>query len=257
MTETTTSVLATSLQGILAICSWRHTHILHISSYTHYIFAMFASLGRSIKKQDKHDDDMTVWVPKGVYNSVEPLWDKRYAWHPMAVDDSLPIDQTSFIQVDKDNNNNNDDEEGTPESQQAAATASGHERLAPEEPSADTASIHSAVSTLGELPSNLAGGPQSRSTQPRRSDFGFPVRQMTWNTSRRKRAAQLQRQKSRDKYGVPGKPSKVPAALISKPAPALPRETIVLAGEDRRADARRLSRTAPESLGGDFVMFAL
>lgn len=217
---------------------------------------MFANLGRSFKKQEKHDDDMTVWVPKGVYNSVEPLWDKRYAWHPMAVDDSLPMDQTSFIQVDRTNN----DGEEIPEPHHAAGTMSGHESLAPEEASADTASIHSAVSTLGELPSNLTGAADTivSTTQPRRSDFGFPVRQMTWNTSRRKRAAQLQRQKSRDKYGVPGKPSKVlSAAPISEPAPAPLVETVTVARGGRGADARQLSRTAPESLDGDFVMFAL
>lgn len=223
---------------------------------------MFASLGLSLKKQEKHDDDMTVWVPKGVYNSVAPLWDERYAWHPMAVDDSLPIDQTSFIQVDQNNNNNtnnddddDDEEEEAPENQQAALTTSGHGSLAaPDDTLTDTASIHSAVSTLGELPCNLAGGEQT--SQPRRSDFGFPVRQMTWNTSRRKRAALLQRQKSRDKYGVPGKPSKASASATAvSPAPAAPRKSVAVTGG---AEApRQRSRTAPEGLSGDFVMFAL
>lgn len=205
---------------------------------------------RLLKKEEKHDDDMTVWVPKGVYNSVEPLWDKRYAWHPIAVDDSLPMDQTSFIQVDK-----QDEEE---ESEPTATASSSHDSLAPEA-SADTASIHSAISTVGDLP-NFTGAAagQSPSTQPRRSDFGFPVRQMTWNTSRRKRDALLKRQKSRDKYAIPAKKSLAPASERVAPVPTPMSKKALAPRVGRGSDeAGRLSRTAPDSFGGDFVMFAL
>lgn len=200
---------------------------------------------RLLKKEEKHDDDMTVWVPKGVYNSVAPIWDERYAWHPMAVDDSLPMDQTSFIQVD---NKDKDDEEDS-ESHKQAATSPSDEDLAPEALADDNASVHSAVSTVPSMTGPSKQGPSAQ--QPRKLDkrtsFGFPVRQMSWNTSRRKREALLRRQQSRDKYGVPGKKRSslapaAPAANRGSPGP----------GTDTEEPG-----PVPYGLGGEFVMFAL
>ncbi|CAN8096662.1 unnamed protein product [Discula destructiva] len=207
---------------------------------------MFANL---LRKEEKHDEDMTVWVPKGVYNSVEPLWDARYAWHPIPVDDSLPMDQTSFIQV----NTDEDDSEAQHRATTSSSSSNSHESLAPDA-FADTASVHSAVSTLGDLPDFTDGGKRNSSAQaPRKADFGFPVRQMSWNTSRRKRAAQLQRQKSRDKYGVPNKVYLAPPA----PEPAAGAPVTPAPRASPRPDARQASKTAMDSWGGDFVMFAL
>lgn len=200
---------------------------------------------RLLKKEEKHNDDMTVWVPKGIYNSVAPIWDERYAWHPVAVDDSLPMDQTSFIQVDNKDENN----EENSESHDQAATSPSNENLAPEALADDNASVHSAVSTVPSIT-----GPRKQSfsaQQPRqlnkRTSFGFPVRQMSWNTSRRKREALLQRQKSRDKYGVPSK-------RRSSLAPAAPTANQRSPGPGTGPDS---SGAVPYSLCGEFVMFAL
>lgn len=202
---------------------------------------------RLLKKEEKHDDDMTVWVPKGVYNSVAPIWDERYAWHPMAVDDSLPMDQTSFIQVD----NKNQDHEENSESHQQAGACPINENLAPEASADDNASIHSAVSTVPSITGPSKQGSSAQEPRPlnKRTSFGFPVRQMSWNTSRRKREALLRRQQSRDKYGVPGKRISTPA-----PAPAAPAANLRSPGPETRSGS---SKAVPYGLGGEFVMFAL
>ncbi|KAJ0161663.1 hypothetical protein CTA2_5838 [Colletotrichum tanaceti] len=44
-------------------------------------------------------DSLTVWLPKEMYGSVEPFADDRYIWCPMPFDESLPIEQTSFIDM--------------------------------------------------------------------------------------------------------------------------------------------------------------
>lgn len=168
----------------------------------------------------------------------------------MAVDDSLPMDQTSFIQVDKNDENAETQQPGVVYDHESMAEASG-----------DSASVHSAISTLGELelPTTAASPGAKPSHGPsgpsRKSDFGFPVRQMTWNTSRRKRTALLQRQKSRDKYGVPNKSSLAP---VSEPASVSVKTTPApMPPKGPTSDVRRSSRIDPESLGGDLVMFAL
>ncbi|KAK1514399.1 uncharacterized protein CCOS01_13679 [Colletotrichum costaricense] len=56
-------------------------------------------------------DSLTVWLPKEMYGSVEPLADDRFIWCPMPFDNSLPVEQTSFIDMggdDEDNTNNKD-----------------------------------------------------------------------------------------------------------------------------------------------------
>ncbi|KAG8162034.1 hypothetical protein KVR01_007799 [Diaporthe batatas] len=200
---------------------------------------------RLLKKEEKHDDDMTVWVPKGVYNSVAPIWDERYAWHPMAVDDSLPMDQTSFIQVD----NKVEDGEENPESHNETAASSSNENSAPEASADDSASVHSAVSTVPSMTGRSRQGysAQQPGKLQKRTSFGFPVRQMSWNTSRRKREALLQRNKSRNKCGVPGK-------RTSSQAPAAP---VAGKGSPGPGTGPRSSASVPVSVGGDFVMYAL
>ncbi|KAK1991175.1 hypothetical protein LX36DRAFT_704851 [Colletotrichum falcatum] len=44
-------------------------------------------------------DSLTVWLPKEMYGSVEPFADDRYIWSPMPFDESLPVEQTSFIDM--------------------------------------------------------------------------------------------------------------------------------------------------------------
>ncbi|GKT42125.1 uncharacterized protein ColSpa_02306 [Colletotrichum spaethianum] len=44
-------------------------------------------------------DSLTVWLPKEMYGSVEPFADNRYIWSPMPFDESLPVEQTSFIDM--------------------------------------------------------------------------------------------------------------------------------------------------------------
>ncbi|KXH64999.1 hypothetical protein CSAL01_10070 [Colletotrichum salicis] len=60
-------------------------------------------------------DSLTVWLPKEMYGSVEPFADDRFIWCPMPFDDSLPVEQTSFIDMGgededgSDNSNNNNE----------------------------------------------------------------------------------------------------------------------------------------------------
>lgn len=212
------------------------------------------------KKEAKHDDNMTVWVPKGVYNTVEPLWDARYAWHPIPVDDSLPMGQTSFLQIDADRGGHSASQAQQAATQQAPTSRETSQRpgrlraAAPAAPAADAAAVRSAVSTRADLPDidNGGGDDDGARARPglsalaRTSSFGFPVRQMTWNTRRRKRAAQLQRQKSRavDRHGVPNR------GQVSL-APPPPRRG------GRAPDTRPSPWTADSRQGADFVMFAL
>lgn len=208
---------------------------------------------RLLKKEEKHDDDMTVWVPKGVYNSVAPIWDERYAWHPMAVDDSLPMDQTSFIQVDNKDKGHDDNSESH---NKQAATSPSNENLAPEALADDNASVHSAVSTVPSItgPSNQSSSVQQPRPLSKRTSFGFPVRQMSWNTSRRKREALLRRQQSRDKYGVPGKRG----SSLASTAPTSPAANQAAnQGSPGPRTSLGSSGAVPYGLGGEFVMFAL
>lgn len=201
---------------------------------------------RLLKKEEKHDDDMTVWVPKGIYKSVAPIWDERYAWHPMAVDDSLPMDQTTFIQVD----NKGKDHEENSECHEQAATSPSNEDLAPETLVDDNASVRSAISAVPSIagPSKQGFPAQQPRQLDKRTSFGFPVRQMSWNTSRRKREALLRRQQSRDKYGVPGK-RRLPLAAAAPPA--------ANQGSPGPGSGPASSGAVPYGLGGEFVMFAL
>ncbi|KAI1848449.1 hypothetical protein JX266_005755 [Neoarthrinium moseri] len=42
-----------------------------------------------------------LWVPAGKYDSVSPLWQDQYIWSPVPVDKSLPLHQTSFLEIDE------------------------------------------------------------------------------------------------------------------------------------------------------------
>ncbi|KAI0121743.1 hypothetical protein BJ170DRAFT_136580 [Xylariales sp. AK1849] len=42
-----------------------------------------------------------VWVPAGKYDSVAPLWQDQYVWSALPVDGSLPLHQTSFIDINE------------------------------------------------------------------------------------------------------------------------------------------------------------
>lgn len=203
---------------------------------------------------------MTVWVPKGLYNSVEPLWDKRYAWHPMAVDDSLPIDHTSFVQFDKKDGKGPDPHSKTP-NESNAAPEEEEEETQPEE--SDSASVQT-QSTLGSLPKIERPGLGRRGTSG--SNFGFPVRQMTWNTSRRKRDALMQRQKARDKFGITGKPPARAQPLAAKdldPTTTKDAATKDAATKDAAATLdpnkhkKKSSRASFGAGSGEIMMFAL
>ncbi|KAK1460618.1 hypothetical protein CCUS01_08723 [Colletotrichum cuscutae] len=55
-------------------------------------------------------DSLTVWLPKEMYGSVEPLADDRFIWCPMPFDNSLPVEQTSFIDMGRDDEDNDNKE---------------------------------------------------------------------------------------------------------------------------------------------------
>ncbi|KAK7710847.1 hypothetical protein SLS64_005752 [Diaporthe eres] len=152
---------------------------------------------------------------------------------------------TSFIQVD---NKDKDHEEGS-ESHKQAATSPSNDNPPPEALADDNASVHSAVSTVPSMtgPSKQGFSAQQPRKLDKRTSFGFPVRQMSWNTSRRKREALLRRQQSRDKYGVPGKKK-------SPPAPAAP---AAKQGSPGPGTSPGFFGAVPYGLGGEFVMFAL
>lgn len=46
-------------------------------------------------------DSSLLWLPAGRYDSVRPLWQEGYVWSPLPVDNSLPLHQTSFLDIDE------------------------------------------------------------------------------------------------------------------------------------------------------------
>ncbi|ETS85929.1 hypothetical protein PFICI_03954 [Pestalotiopsis fici W106-1] len=40
-----------------------------------------------------------VWLPSKKYDSVRPLWQDQYIWSPLPVDNTIPLHQTSFIDI--------------------------------------------------------------------------------------------------------------------------------------------------------------
>ncbi|KAM0812240.1 hypothetical protein AB5N19_14557 [Seiridium cardinale] len=40
-----------------------------------------------------------VWLPPRKYDSVRPLWRDEYIWSPLPVDNTIPLHQTSFIDI--------------------------------------------------------------------------------------------------------------------------------------------------------------
>ncbi|KAK9417321.1 hypothetical protein SUNI508_08901 [Seiridium unicorne] len=40
-----------------------------------------------------------VWLPPRKYDSVRPLWQDEYIWSPLPVDNTIPLHQTSFIDI--------------------------------------------------------------------------------------------------------------------------------------------------------------
>ncbi|KAK1636798.1 hypothetical protein BDP81DRAFT_428370 [Colletotrichum phormii] len=66
-------------------------------------------------------DSLTVWLPKEMYGSVEPFADDRFIWCPMPFDNSLPVEQTSFIDMggdDENDSNNNEPAQQHPDNDQ-------------------------------------------------------------------------------------------------------------------------------------------
>ncbi|KAK1973024.1 hypothetical protein LZ32DRAFT_597884 [Colletotrichum eremochloae] len=113
-------------------------------------------------------DSLTVWLPKEMYGSVEPFADDRYIWSPMPFDESLPVEQTSFIDM-----GNNAARPTNPE-------PASYEPLAPPPPAV------------------LAGGPTDLATSDTDSEREFPLRKISQNLSRgrrRPRGTQPARQK--------------------------------------------------------------
>jgi hypothetical protein len=42
-----------------------------------------------------------LWLPSGKYDSVKPLWQEGYIWNPLPVDNTLPLHQTSFLDINE------------------------------------------------------------------------------------------------------------------------------------------------------------
>ncbi|KAH8199767.1 hypothetical protein TruAng_006048 [Truncatella angustata] len=43
-----------------------------------------------------------VWLPPKRYDSIKSIWQDQYIWSPLPVDNSIPLDQTSFLDISKD-----------------------------------------------------------------------------------------------------------------------------------------------------------
>lgn len=47
-------------------------------------------------------EGLQIWLDPEKYGSLRPLWQDSYIWSPVAVDESLPLHQTSFLDIDED-----------------------------------------------------------------------------------------------------------------------------------------------------------
>lgn len=101
-------------------------------------------------------DSLTVWLPKEMYGSVEPFADDRYIWSPMPFDESLPVEQTSFIDM------------GSKAGGPTNPEPTGYEPLAPPPPT-------------------VFAGPADLATSDTDSEREFPLRKISQNLSRGRR----------------------------------------------------------------------
>ncbi|KAK8070238.1 hypothetical protein PG994_006854 [Apiospora phragmitis] len=46
-------------------------------------------------------EGLQIWLDPEKYGSLRPLWQDSYIWSPVAVDESLPLHQTSFLDIDE------------------------------------------------------------------------------------------------------------------------------------------------------------
>nr|XP_036580571.1 uncharacterized protein CTRU02_09374 [Colletotrichum truncatum]KAF6788566.1 hypothetical protein CTRU02_09374 [Colletotrichum truncatum] len=145
-------------------------------------------------------DSMTVWLPKELYSSVQPFADLRYIWCPMPFDDSLPVEQTSFIQM-------GGDHESTDVQQPAVETRSkAYDRNRDSGIDLTMPSPPPSIDTLAE--------PTDTSCSEAESEKEFPLRRISQNLSQGRRKARkphLQRpgySKSEDNEKRPARESR-------------------------------------------------
>ncbi|OHE98929.1 hypothetical protein CORC01_05825 [Colletotrichum orchidophilum] len=108
-------------------------------------------------------DNLTVWLPKEMYGSVEPFADDRFIWCPMPFDNSLPVEQASFIDMGGD-----DDDDNTSQPAQQANKFN---------PPAD-------YELPAPPPVAVLTGPTDLSTSDTESDREFPLRSIRRNLGR-------------------------------------------------------------------------
>ncbi|EFQ26313.1 hypothetical protein CGRA01v4_05411 [Colletotrichum graminicola] len=101
-------------------------------------------------------DSLTVWLPKEMYGSVEPFADDRYIWSPMPFDESLPVEQTSFIDM--------------------GSTAGGATNPEP-----------TSYEPLAPPPPAMFAGPADLATSDTDSERDFSLRKISQNLSRGRR----------------------------------------------------------------------
>ncbi|KAK1690636.1 hypothetical protein BDP55DRAFT_724256 [Colletotrichum godetiae] len=114
-------------------------------------------------------DSLTVWLPKEMYGSVEPFADDRFIWCPMPFDNSLPVEQTSFIDMggdDESDSNNNEPAQQDPDNDQPIIDY--------DLPAPPPAAV-------------LAGPATDMSPSETESEREFPLRQISQNLGRGRR----------------------------------------------------------------------
>ncbi|KAG7073521.1 WSC domain-containing protein [Colletotrichum scovillei] len=133
-------------------------------------------------------DSLTVWLPKEMYGSVEPLADDRFIWCPMPFDNSLPVEQTSFIDMGGDDEDNNIKEP-------ARIPDDGKPMIDYELPAPPPAAV-------------LAGPSMDMSTSETESEREFPMRQISQNLGRGRRRSRKTRPARRQQHKPAGSESR-------------------------------------------------
>ncbi|WYZ34714.1 hypothetical protein EsH8_I_000990 [Colletotrichum jinshuiense] len=118
-------------------------------------------------------DSLTVWLPKEMYGSVEPFADERYIWCPMPFDNSLPVEQTSFIDMGGGDGDN--------DSRRPARTKPTN-RVGGPGPAVEATPMTSAPPAIDVL-----AGQTYLSSSETESERDFPLRKISQNLSRGRR----------------------------------------------------------------------
>lgn len=157
--------------------------------FTRLYYTRYRKEQRERKAEDMAKrDSLTVWLPKEMYGSVEPLADDRFIWCPMPFDNSLPVEQTSFIDMGGDDEDNNNKE---------PARSPGNEKpmIDYDLPAPPPAAV-------------LTGPSMDISTSETESEREFPMRQISQNLGRGRRRSRKTRSARQQQHKHAGSESR-------------------------------------------------